>query len=201
MSSAAIRYIDSPRPDTGLYNGKVGIWMFLASEAMLFGALFSTYALLRVGAPAGTWPVGASVLSVPMATINTIILITSTVTMLLSWAACKTRERAKFKLYQGLTVVLGAIFLAIKLYEYSLKFHHHLYPSTSTFLGLYFTMTGLHGLHVFGGIIVNAYFWGPGSKMWDTAPDQFTNRIESAGLYWHFVDLVWIFLFPVMYLL
>jgi len=121
--------------------------------------------------------------------------------MLLSWAACKTRERAKFKLYQGLTVVLGAIFLAVKLYEYGLKFEHHLYPSTNTFLGLYFTMTGLHGLHVFGGIIVNAYFWGPGSKMWDTAPDQFTNRIESAGLYWHFVDLVWIFLFPVMYLL
>ena len=66
---------------------------------------------------------------------------------------------------------------------------------------IYFTITGLHGLHIIGGIIVNTYLWGPGAKMWHTAKERFTNRIEIAGLYWHFVDLVWIFLFPVLYLL
>jgi cytochrome c oxidase subunit 3 len=68
-------------------------------------------------------------------------------------------------------------------------------------MALYFTMTGLHGLHVVGGMIVNGYLWGPGARMWRTDPERFTNRIEVAGLYWHFVDLVWIFLFPTLYLL
>ena len=68
-------------------------------------------------------------------------------------------------------------------------------------MAIYFTMTGLHAIHVIGGIIVNSYLWGPGAVMWKEDPARFTNRIEVAGLYWHFVDLVWIFLFPVMYLL
>jgi heme/copper-type cytochrome/quinol oxidase subunit 3 len=89
----------------------------------------------------------------------------------------------------------------VKYFEYSAEFHHGRFPSSSTYLAIYFTLTGLHGLHILGGIIVNAYFWGPGSKMWKTDPQRFTNRIEVAGLYWHFVDLVWIFLFPVLYLL
>ena len=71
----------------------------------------------------------------------------------------------------------------------------------AVYYAIYFTITGLHGLHIIGGIVVNAYLWGPGAKMWKTAKEQFTNRIEIAGLYWHFVDLVWIFLFPVLYLL
>ena len=101
----------------------------------------------------------------------------------------------------GLTVLLSFGFLIIKYFEYTAKFEHGLFPSTSTFLAVYFTMTGLHGLHVIGGIIVNSYLLGPGSKLWDRHPEQFTNRVEAAGLYWHFVDLVWIFLFPTLYLL
>jgi len=76
-----------------------------------------------------------------------------------------------------------------------------MFPSKSNFLGIYFTMTGLHVLHVIGGIIVNTYLLFPGSKMWKTNPEQFMGRVEAAGLYWHFVDLVWIFLFPTLYLL
>ena len=75
------------------------------------------------------------------------------------------------------------------------------YKCIDTFLGIYFLITGLHGLHIVGGVIVNSYFLLPGVKMWHTAPERFTNRVEAAGLYWHFVDLVWIFLFPVLYLL
>ena len=75
------------------------------------------------------------------------------------------------------------------------------YPSTSNFFALYYVITAIHGLHIVGGIIVNSYFWGPGSKLWKENEEWFTNRVEIAGLYWHFVDLVWIFLFPILYLI
>ena len=196
-----IPYTIDTRPDTGLTNPKLGIWLFLASEVMLFGSLFSSYVLLRWGA--ATWPVQSEILNIPLATLNTIILIGSSVTMVLSWAALKMHDFSKFKLYMGLTFLCGLGFMVVKGFEYGSKFAHvpPLLPSTDNFLGIYFTLTGLHGIHVLGGMIVNGYLWGPGSKMWNTEPEKFTNRVEVAGLYWHFVDLVWIFLFPVLYLL
>jgi cytochrome c oxidase subunit III len=194
-----IPYNTTERPDTGLYNAKLGIWLFLASEVMLFGALFSTYVLLRTGAD--KWEHGAEFLNVPLATLNTMVLIISSVFMVMSWASLKKNDFGKYRLYMGLTILCGVGFLIIKSIEYAHKFETGLFPSTSTFMALYFTMTGLHGLHVIGGMIVNSYLWGPGTKMWKTDPERFTNRIETAGLYWHFVDLVWIFLFPTLYLL
>lgn len=199
MSSALIPYIDEPHPATGVTNAKLGIWLFLASEVMLFGALFSTYIILR--SSNADWPHGAHFLNIPLATLNTVILISSSVTVVLSWASLKMKDLGKFKLWFGTTILLSFGFLIVKYFEYSAKFHHGYFPSTNNFLAIYFTMTGLHGLHVVGGIIVNAYLLGPGSKMWHTEPERFTGRIECAGLYWHFVDLVWIFLFPVLYLL
>src|SRR5215510_8777828 len=194
-----IPYTTEARPDTGLTNPKLGIWLFLASEVMLFGSLFSSYALLRSGA--ATWPRQSEILSVPLAALNTVVLIASSVTMVLAWVALKNKSIERYRLFMGLTIAGGAIFLVVKAIEYSEKFSHHLYPATSNFLGLYFTLTGLHALHVIVGMIVNAYLWGPGLKMWHTNPERFTNRIEVAGIYWHFVDVVWIFLFPVLYLL
>jgi cytochrome c oxidase subunit III len=252
-----IPYTVQPREDTGLYNAKVGIWLFLSSEVMLFGALFSSYILLRVGAAPGTWPHGW--LNIPVGTCNTLVLITSSVTVVMAWAALKMRQFNRFKLFQGLTLLLALTFVSIKSYEYHDKFTHyevilkdgrvadgHLVSRTkdevvlhgrvvparedlmhpvnftpseiripaaqiakmdnygpwhNTYLALYFTLTALHALHVIGGAIVLGYLWGPGSRMWDTDPERFTNRVEVAGLFWHFVDLVWIFLFPVLYLL
>ncbi|MBM3879636.1 MAG: heme-copper oxidase subunit III [Verrucomicrobia bacterium] len=255
------------RPDTGLYNAKVGIWLFLASEVMLFGALFSSYILLRVGAEA--WPHG--LLSVPIGTFNTVVLITSSITVVLAWASLKLGDLSRFKLYQGCTVLLALTFVAVKSFEYRDKFTHYYVrlqdgtelnghlagnplnwtaanladtnrvgasitfhpdaaggegegahgghaepieltaanvakleswgPWRSTYLAIYFTLTGLHALHVIGGALVIAYLWGPGSRMWRSDPERFTNRVEVCGLFWHFVDLVWIFLFPVLYLL
>ena len=199
MSAIEIPYNVDERPDTGLYNAKLGIWLFLASEVMLFGALFSTYVLLRLGAE--SWEHGAEILNVPLATLNTMVLIGSSVTMVLSWAALKAKNFPRFRLCLGVTFLAGVGFLIIKYFEYTAKFDHGLYPSSSTFLAIYFTLTGLHGLHVVGGIAVNGYLLGPGSKLWETHPKQLTSRVECAGLYWHFVDLVWIFLFPVLYLL
>ncbi|HTY58397.1 MAG TPA: cytochrome c oxidase subunit 3 [Bacteroidota bacterium] len=194
-----IPYTVEPRPDTGVYNAKLGIWLFLASEVMLFGALFSSYVLLRVGA--ATWPHGYEHLNIPLATVNTVVLITSSVTMVMSWASLAMKNIRRYRLYMGTTVALACVFLVIKGFEYAAKFEHGLYPSESTFMAIYFTLTGLHALHIVGGIVVNSYLLGPGSAMWKTDPARFTNRVEVAGLYWHFVDLVWIFLFPVLYLL
>ena len=192
-----IPYTVNPRSETGLFNAKVGIWLFLASEVMLFGALFTSYILLRVGAV--EWPHGE--LDVPLATVNTAVLITSSITMVMAWASLMMKNFGKYRLYLGTTILLGLVFLIVKGFEYGHHFAAGEYPSKSTFLAIYFTMTGLHGLHVIGGMIVNLFLWGPGSKMWKSQPQRFTNRVEVAGLYWHFVDIVWIFLFPVLYLL
>ena len=244
-----IPYTVAARPDTGLNNGKLGIWLFLASEVMLFGALFATYIMLRMGAPESTWPMGREVLDVPKATLNTIVLITSSVTMVMAWASLMRRNFWRYRLYMGGTVLLGLVFLFIKYFEYSHKIEHHNLPSTSTFLAIYFTMTALHGLHVVGGMLVNSYFLGRlactglstlvlaasytgmvlwldlgavwltlvallflfliwvvwrfnrAETLWKENPEWFTNRVEHSGLFWHFVDLVWIFLFPIFYLL
>jgi cytochrome c oxidase subunit 3 len=249
-----------------MYNGKFGVWLFLASEVMLFGALFSTYVLLRVGAAPGEWPRGDSILSVPLATINTAVLITSSVTMVLAWANLKMHQLGKAQLFLTATFALAGTFLVIKFFEYRAKFVHHLVvlhepitvhdesltkvaghvteetedyvmfapdpkkgahgqpdghgheaavkiersnivrlttfgPQASTFLATYFTMTGLHGLHVVGGMVVILYWMLTGKSQWNRNAEKYTNRVECTGLYWHFVDLVWIFLFPVLYLL
>jgi cytochrome c oxidase subunit III len=276
-----IPYTVQPRQDTGLYNAKVGIWLFLASEVMLFGALFSSYILLRVGAQVGYWPHGW--LNIPVGTANTVVLITSSITTVMAWASCKMNQFGKFKFYHACTILLAMTFVGIKSYEYHDKFTHYsiklndgniadghlvekskdfnleqktgdivihghkveiagkqgeelqtelnkIYdlhspearavkheelkipaaqiasmetygPWHNTYTAIYFTLTGLHALHVIGGAIVIGFLWGPGSKLWKTDPERFTNRIEVSGLFWHFVDLVWIFLFPVLYLL
>ena len=196
----AIPYTVDARPETGLYNGKLGIWLFLASEVMLFGALFATYVILRIGS--ASWPAGSSILSVPIGTLNTVVLITSSVTMVFAWVSLKEGKFENYKRFMGATILLALLFFGVKFFfEYLPKFHHHMFPSKNTYLAIYFVLTGLHALHVLGGVLVNAYFWGPGAKMWQKEPERFTNRVEIAGLYWHFVDLIWIFLFPILYLL
>ena len=194
-----IPYTVEVRPDTGLINGKIGIWLFLASEVMLFGALFASYILIRTGMP--DWPRGDTILSVPLATFNTLVLISSSVTMVMAWASLKRHRLGTFRIYMAATVLLGLVFLIVKYFEYSEHISTGELPSHSNFLAIYFTLTGLHMLHVIGGMSVNAYLLGPGSKLWETNPEWFTNRVEHSGLFWHFVDLVWIFLFPTLYLL
>jgi cytochrome c oxidase subunit 3 len=354
-----IPYEVQARPDTGLYNAKLGIWLFLASEVMLFGGLFSAYIFLRLGAEDGYWPNG--LLNVPVGTFNTAVLILSSVTVVRAWAALKMRQFNSYRIWMGITIVCGALFLIIKLaYEYPEKFSHfgafirkekwaeydyalgnedrvrrglpprveitgHLHaveldisqadrerfesflkkrhlekapadgnpdhvtvkvhspreaealtrlpgkvtqpgtphaeqsrvipgvkllafevqpdpanekphdpkndtaqflprkankdakhirvkgedvdswsafvPKHSTYFATYFMITGLHGAHVLGGVLVFCYFWGPGAKLYKTNPEHLANRVEVAGLFWHFVDLVWIFVFPLFYLL
>ncbi len=374
-------YNSKPRPDTGLYNGKVGIWLFLASEVMLFGGLFSAYLLLRVGAEDGNWSMG--LMTKWVGAFNTLILIASSATVVLAWVSLKLKDWDKFRFWKWCTVAFAATFLIVKWgYEWPAKFTHyditftsnlqaervfadvfdkdsydackenhrkiwnerydadgenenisenkkawgkidikdkpldghivgyyteteegerqrhevgaafdisfwsHAFtwrydarnavlgitdtfsekgivaieiaptpdvwdvhsekeasvagrryaeadnntahdghtghdhhksitietsqisrlssyePAHSTFFAVYYTLTGLHALHVFGGILVMLYHLLPISRrMYEADPERFTNRIEITGLFWHFVDLVWIFLFPILYLL
>ena len=199
MSAELIPYITEARPDTGLTNGKIGIWCFLASEVMLFGAFFASYIVLRVSSV--EWPHGSSILNVPMATANTVVLITSSVTMVMAWASLLRNDMAKYRLFLGSTVGLGFVFLIIKTFEYHAKFEHHLLPHTNNFIAIYFIMTGLHAAHVIGGMAANAYFLFAAPGYLEHDRQLLINRVENSGLFWHFVDLVWIFLFPVLYLL
>jgi len=375
-----IPYTVKPRPDTGLTNPKLGIWLFIASEIMLFGGLFAGYIFMRQGADPGYWPTGW--LNVPVGTMNTFILILSSVTVILSWEALKMHRYRAFKNWLLLTWVCGLIFLGVKLsYEWPAKFHHfgayvkeeaaekydqylgnlgdkgtiarnknrrffigghpneggmkqasvpymkkelfdsfvdrkssldkktgeddatyqkrladeqvkvdaakpkrladlgvkeadipellkkdlpadqsaalrakvlaelnviHLHtldpenanpfdpdndkahfwqrdqvakehvvlhkedlapahgallPRLNTYLATYFMITGLHGLHVLGGVIVFFYFWVTAKKWYEHHHQQLCNRIEVSGLFWHLVDLIWIFVFPIFYLL
>jgi cytochrome c oxidase subunit 3 len=280
------------------------MWLFLASEVMLFGALFSAYVFLRIGAREGEWPHG--LLDIPIGAFNTLVLITSSLTVALSWTSLKMGDFQRYRRFQYVTIGCAMTFLGIKSWEYYDKFNHYeiwlskplsskeypqlagqstdtdapvtsvighiegagpfatlaslkeagttavtihpdefhyrlsarqqaerrkaerltqteaphseshsalsvdlsrisrlsaFVPRHGTFFANYFTLTGLHALHVFGGLVVFAFILWPGAQMWRDDPERYTNRVEVTGLFWHFVDLVWIFLFPILYLL
>ena len=182
---------------TGIPSGKLGMWIFLASEVMFFTGLISAYIVLRMGHPA--WPGSEGHLSVPIGTLNTLILICSSTTIVLALAASHRGATAALRGWLLATMLLGSSFLAIKAFEYSAKFSHHIFPNTTIFWSCYFTLTGFHALHVLGGIIFNGIVLAATrtQKVWTA----WARRLEYAGLYWHFVDIVWIFLFPLLYLL
>ena len=194
-----IPYALEPRPDTGMTNARMGIWLFLASEVMLFGGLFSAYALLRVSAV--DWPDSASILNVPLATFNSVLLILSSVTLVFAWQALRRGDTSRFRMLFSLTLALGVAFLAIKGFEYRDKLEHGLLPRNSTFLATYWVLTGVHAVHLLAGVVVNLWLLFPGFKVHHEEPVRYAQRIETSGLYWHFVDLVWLLLFPVLYLL
>jgi heme/copper-type cytochrome/quinol oxidase subunit 3 len=194
-----IPYASEPRPDTGVTNASLGMWLFIASEVMLFGALFSSYALLRIGD--ATWPNQRAVLNVPIAGANTVFLVLSSAAIVRATAAAAGDSFETFRRLLGATFGLGAMFLVVKAIEYRNELVDGLRPATSNFLGLYFTMTGLHALHVLAGLVVIAHLWFGGEGMWRTARPRFASRVRTAALYWNFIDVIWIVMFIVLYLL
>ena len=182
---------------TGIPNGKLGMWVFLASEVMFFTGLIGTYIVLRMSNP--HWPGHEGHLSVPIGTMNTLFLIGSSVTIVLSLAASNRGAMGPARGWLFATILLGALFLVVKGFEYHAKFSHEIFPKTNIFWSCYFTLTGFHALHVLGGIIYNLIVlsWTASERLW---ADR-RHRLELAGLYWHFVDIVWVFLFPLLYLI
>jgi heme/copper-type cytochrome/quinol oxidase subunit 3 len=195
----SIPYTIEIRPDTGVTNPKLGMWVFLASEVMLFGSLFSAYALLRWADP--NWPDQSSIVSVPLGTLNTAILIASSVSMAIASKAARTNDAGRARRFMLLTSLCGLVFLGIKGFEYAEKLSRGLRPATNNFLGLYFVMTGVHALHVLGGLAVLAFLLGPGARMAAAEPPRYAGRVDVTGIYWQFIDVVWLILFSVLYLL
>jgi heme/copper-type cytochrome/quinol oxidase subunit 3 len=197
MEGVVIPYTAERRPDTGVSNGTLGIWLFLASEAMLFGALFSAYALLRTSAT--EWPVGREMLGGRLATINTVLLILSTMYL---WRATRETASVRGRLTRSSLMarssLTAAAFLAVKGFEYWDKLSHGLLPSSSTFLALYFTLTGFHAAHVLGGFIANA--WAI-RGMFLVGEAITAGRLKALALYWTFVDVVWLGILVAFYAL
>ena len=186
-----IPYTTTARADTSVSNVTLGIWLFLASEVMLFGALFSSYALLRVAAP--VWPSGRDVLDLALGGTNTAVL--ALMTGVIWRARSASWPTARRLLFIG--SALAVVFLAIKSVEYSGEIGRGLVPSVNTFLATYFTLTGLHALHVTCGLAANLWALTGAGRV---GLDMTTGRVRALSLYWAFVDVVWMIIFVLFYL-
>ena len=193
----------------------LGMWLFIAQEVLFFGGLFTTYVVYRFLYPEA-FAAGSHHLNVPLGAVNTAVLICSSLTMAMAVHASALGQRKQIVAYLLLTVLLGSVFLGIKAVEYREKFEHHLLPGASfsadelhvegeqaraaqIYFSLYFAMTGLHALHMVIGIpILLSLAWFAYAGRY--GPD-YNTPVELTGLYWHFVDIVWIFLFPFLYLI
>jgi cytochrome c oxidase subunit 3/cytochrome o ubiquinol oxidase subunit 3 len=221
VTAHAVAPADSPvQEGIGAYTQKLGMWVFLASEVMFFTALIGAYIILRWGS-AESWPVPQTVLNVPLTALNTFILICSSVSMVKAYAAATHDDQRGLRLWLVLTVLGGAAFVGVQIFEYTHLIREGFLPGgiregsplatalvdsgkvTATAAGLFgsafFTMTGFHGFHVTCGVIcmtfvtIKAFRGG-------YAGGRF-HGVEVVGLYWHFVDLVWIILFTIVYLI
>jgi heme/copper-type cytochrome/quinol oxidase subunit 3 len=174
------------------------MWVFLASEVMFFTSLIGSYIILRFGA-SETWPLPGEVLNIPVTAINTFILICSSVTMVKAFAAAEVGDKRGTRLFTLATALIGSTFLGVQILEYRELLHEGFGPSSGLYGSTFYTMTGFHGFHVFSGVC--CLFWAS----WKAFRGGYDNRaykgLEVLGLYWHFVDLVWIILFTVVYLI
>ena len=197
--------VDENRDSIG---SKTGMWLFVLSEILLFGGLFILYSVYRYKY-ASAFHLAAEELSRPFGTINTLILVTSSLTMALSIFSLKKGDRTSSLMFLAATLFLGSLFLLIKYFEWTGKISHQIFPDSPRllernqgeilFYGLYYSMTGLHGLHVLVGL-------GVLCVMGILIAKQKINRanvipLENSGLYWHLVDIIWIFLFPLFYMI
>ena len=188
----------------------LGMWVFLLTEILFFGGLFLVYTIYRTWYP-DAFAAASHHLDIPLGTINTAVLIGSSLTMALAVRSAQIDARTWIMVFIALTMILGGVFLGIKGVEYSHKFHEHLVPGpdfqferpfaqpAQIFFSLYFVMTGLHALHmIIGmGLMVWMLWWAYNG----TFANGYYSPVEIVGLYWHFVDIVWIFLFPLLYLI
>jgi cytochrome c oxidase subunit III len=178
--------------------GKLMMWLFLCSDAMSFAGLLAAYAAVRMGTP--NWPVPAEHLDVPLTAINTFILICSSVTMVKALAAIKRGDQKGLVLWLGGTILGGATFLGIQAFEWTHQIvHSGMTIQSSLFGATFYILTGFHGCHVLSGVIYLICIAVKGARGGYTAASN--SPVEIAGLYWHFVDLIWILVFTFVYLI
>jgi cytochrome c oxidase subunit 3 len=188
----------------------IGMWAFLVTEMLFFGGMFLGYSVYRYRFPTA-FALSSNHMDIVLGTINTAVLITSSLTVVLSIQAARQDRREALVRLLGLTIVLGLIFLGIKSTEYYHKYQEHLIPGmnfaypddaarhAAIFFSFYFAMTGMHAVHMIIGIGIFAFLLRGARRGHYTR--LYYTPVEIAGLYWHFVDIIWIFLFPLFYLL
>jgi len=201
MTSAAQAVRTDPHFGTAT-NGKIGMWIFLATDGLSFGGLLLGYALLRARTP--SWPIPLDVLGINLTAIATFVLICSSVTMVMALDGAERNNKAKTLLFLGLTILGGLTFLSIQRYEYTHLFHEQgmglsgWANGTDNFASTFFLITGFHGMHVTTGVIyLIVMFVRTALGHFEGGKSQ---PIELCGLFWHFVDLVWILVFTFIYL-
>ena len=182
---------------TGLPNTKLAIWLFLASECLLFGALITTYLLYRGSSLKGPYP--ADVFDIAYTSVSAFVLLFSSLTMVLALSAAQRRDRVRMRLWLLATALLGMTFVGGQVYEFTTFYHEGLSLSGNLFGTTFFVLTGFHGVHVTVGILMLLSLVG--MSMSDRLPDDPSFPVEMVGLYWHFVDIVWIVIFTVVYLI
>jgi len=199
MDHTAIMHAPPESSDLmGTLRGKVGMWLFLVSDALTFGALLTAYGAMRMGSP--DWPVPAQILDIPLTAFNTFVLICSSVTMVLAVSAVRHQDQRKLQRNLLGTIIGGIIFLSIQAYEWThLIRHEGLSLRKDLFSATFFSITGFHGFHVTCGVIYLMVILAQARRGVYTSPNNL--RVEIAGLYWHFVDLIWILVFTFVYLL
>ena len=200
-----------------VYSEKLGMWVFLGSEVMFFTALIGSYIILRFGSPE-QWAAPGQILNIPLTAVNTFLLICSSVTMVKAFAAIQDGDQRLLKLYMLATVAIGAAFVGVQAYEYTHLVHEGFLPSgyrpgsalaeraaegllpvsVGVYGSTFYTMTGFHGFHVSVGVICMSFVTWKAYRGAYTKEDH--RGVEVVGLYWHFVDLVWIILFTIVYL-
>ena len=202
MQSAAVAPTTIGRPGehdyaaTGIDSRKVGMWAFLASECLFFGALISSYLLYRTRGPEGQRP--HDVYDIPYTSVSSFVLLMSSLTMVLALAAIQKGDHQRLRIWLLATALLGAVFVGGQVYEFTVFAHEGLSLSSSVAATSFFVLTGFHGMHVTVGILWLLCLVG--MSMRGQIPVQRALDVEIAGLYWHFVDVVWIVIFTIVYL-
>jgi cytochrome c oxidase subunit 3 len=182
----------------GTLRGKVGMWMFLVSDAITFGCLLAAYGAMRIGS--ADWPNPSTILDIPLTAFNTFVLICSSVTMVIAVSAVRHGDQKKLVRSLMGTIAGGVLFLSIQAYEWThLILHEGLTLRKDLFSATFFSITGFHGFHVTCGVIYLSVILAQARRGVYSNPNNL--RVEIAGLYWHFVDLVWILVFTFVYLL
>lgn len=182
---------------TGLSNNKLAMWLFLGSECLLFGGLISTYMLYR--GRRGSDPGPAQIFDIPLTSISSFILLMSSLTMVLAVNSAKRKDDSNTKLWLTITALLGCLFVGGQVYEFTSFYHEGLGFTSSLFSSSFYTLTGFHGVHVTVGVIMLLAMVGIISRGRVTGDKA--EAVEMIGLYWHFVDVVWVVIFTLVYLI
>jgi heme/copper-type cytochrome/quinol oxidase subunit 3 len=196
--STAVTHDDIEVGNTGASNTKVAMWLFLASDCLLFGALISVFVLYR-NRPNQIGPTRHELFSIPYTSVSSFVLLMSSLTMVLALSAIRRNEGHRFRLWAQATALLGTVFIGGQIFEFTSFVHKGLKLSTNLFGSSFYTLTGFHGVHVTVGILMLATLYMRSSQGRLTSKQAET--VETIGLYWHFVDVVWIVIFTVVYLI